>query len=228
MDQGVGMVLEALAQSGKADNTLVIYLSDNGMPFPGAKTTLYDAGVKLPFIARVPGRKAGIVSEAMVSWIDIAPTVLEWTGVKEPQYGLPGRSILPILDQQRPSGWDHVFASHTMHEVWMNYPMRMVRTREYKLIWNLNYQLNWPIAGDINGSPSQKAVNRLASMGKRSLDTYIKRPEFELYDMKNDPQELKNLAADQEHAKVRQELSETLLTMMKETKDPWMPLVKER
>jgi N-sulfoglucosamine sulfohydrolase len=220
MDQGVGMLLAELERCGKAESTLVIYVSDNGIPFPGAKTTLYDAGIHLPMIVKVPGAKGGVVSRAMVSWIDITPTILEWTGTKAP-YALPGRSVLPIVEQESPAGWDEVYASHVFHEVWMYYPMRAIRTRKYKLIWNLAHEQEWPVASDIAGSPSQKAVERVGNVGKRSLEAYRHRPEFELYDVESDPDELKNVVDEPGMAKVKSDLMERLKKWMKETKDPW-------
>src|SRR5262245_27688002 len=101
LDDGVGRVLKVLEEAKKLDDTLVIFLSDNGIPFPGAKTTLYDAGLHLPLVIRKTGQKAGVVNSAMVSWTDIAPTVLDWCGVKPEPAGkktapLPGRSVLPL------------------------------------------------------------------------------------------------------------------------------------
>ena len=98
LDDGVGRVMKVLADAKKLDDTLVIFLSDNGIPFPGAKTTLYDSGVRLPLIVRKPGQKGGVVNNAMVSWTDIAPTVLDWCGVKPPAVGkkavaMAGRSL---------------------------------------------------------------------------------------------------------------------------------------
>ena len=78
------MVQEPFLQIAKvADDTLVLFISDNGIPFPGAKTTLYDAGVRLPMIAKRPGQNPGVVSEAMVSWTDLCPTILDTFGVKK-------------------------------------------------------------------------------------------------------------------------------------------------
>lgn len=82
LDQGVGRILDALVETGHWDDTLVVFLSDNGPPFPGAKTTLYDPGMRLPLIVRDPSLpKQGVVSDAMVSWVDLTPTVLDYCGV---------------------------------------------------------------------------------------------------------------------------------------------------
>ncbi len=99
LDQGVGHLLEVLRATGREGDTLVIFLSDNGIPFPGAKTTVYDSGLHLPLIVRQPGqKKTGLVNEALVSWVDVLPTILDWAALKPPAR-LPGRSLLPILDR---------------------------------------------------------------------------------------------------------------------------------
>jgi N-sulfoglucosamine sulfohydrolase len=117
LDQGVGFVLDALKETKHTDDTLVLFLSDNGPPFPGAKTTLYDAGVHLPLIVSSPAQsRRGITNQAMVSWIDVLPTILDWAGVKAPP-ALMGRSVLPILEEENPKGWDTVYGSHQCHEV---------------------------------------------------------------------------------------------------------------
>lgn len=79
-DQGIGLVLEALERQGLADKTLVLSLSDNRPPFVNPKTTLYDAGMRLPFIVRVPGKDAGAISLNMLSYTDVFLTLLDWVG----------------------------------------------------------------------------------------------------------------------------------------------------
>ncbi len=136
MDAGIGILLRELKDTGHADDTLVIYLSDNGRPLPGAKDNLYYEGIHLPLIVRAPGAaKRGLRNRAMVSWIDIAPTVLDWTGATPPKdyryLPLPGRSILPLLGEADATGWDEVFATHSFHEIDQYYPTRSLRTRRY-------------------------------------------------------------------------------------------------
>src|SRR5437667_7586824 len=106
----------------------------------------------------------------MASWTDITPTALDWAGVKQPE-ALPGRSLLPILGQEKPAGWDVVFGSHQFHEVTMYYPMRMVRTRTHKLIANLAHPLEYPSASDLWGSPSWQGVLKRGDgrLGERSV-----------------------------------------------------------
>jgi N-sulfoglucosamine sulfohydrolase len=224
LDQGVGMVLEQLRRSGRDRDTLVIYVSDNGIPFPGAKTNLYDAGIHLPLIIRGPGGRTGATTDAMASWADIAPTILDWAGVKGPsRYALPGRSLLPALSTDRATGWDDVFASHTFHEITMYYPMRAVRTRRYKYILNLAHQLPYPQASDILNSPSWKAIasRKPEKMGSRDMATYIRRPAEELYDLDRDPNEVRNIVGDAASAPPLKELREKMAAFRERTRDPW-------
>jgi len=225
LDQGVGMVREALRQSGREAETLVIYLSDNGMPFPGAKTTLYDSGIHLPLLVWAPGlKRPGLVSQAMVSWTDIAPTVIEWTGVTAPKYRLAGRSLLPVLGEENPPGWDVVFASHQFHEITMYYPMRAVRTRTHKYILNLAYPLPYPHASDLFDSRTWQGIleRRDVLMGVRPVSQFLQRPREELYDVVRDPAESRNLAGDPSVRTVLDSCRDRLRRFQEETGDPWV------
>lgn len=229
LDQGIGMVLGALEETGKADSTLVIYISDNGIPFPGAKTTLYEPGIHLPMIVRSPVQEQrGVVNDAMVSWLDIAPTLLDWAAAEAPE-AMPGRSFLPILEQEHAQGWDSVFASHVFHEITMYYPMRAVRTRRYKLIWNLAHQLPYPFASDLWASDTWQGVLRRGDpmMGRRRVEAYLHRPEYELYDLESDPDEVNNLAGNPAHADVLADLKGRIRRMMQETDDPWVVMFRD-
>ncbi len=227
LDSGIGLLLDSLQKSGRAADTLVIFLSDNGRPFPGAKTTLYDEGIHLPLIIAAPTQsKRGVKNEAMVSWIDIAPTILEWAGVPGPkEYKLQGRSLLPILEQSRPQSWERVYASHGFHEIQQYYPMRALRTRQYKYIANLAAPLPFPIAGDIASSATWRAIEAKPSLGlgARSLDAFLHRPGEELYDLSKDPHELRNVANDPAYRQVVQSMRADMNKFRVETHDPWLP-----
>ena len=247
VDQGVGKLIEILKDSGEYDNTLILYLSDNGMAFPGAKTTLYEPGIRLPLIVRSPDQKSrGRTSDALVSWVDLTPTVLAFAGVRkiagpparavpEPlppvkgnasqqPYRFHGRSFLDILDQEHAPEWNEVFASHTFHEITMYYPMRVIRTRQYKLIYNIAHPLPFPFASDLQQSATWKSVDQRsgAVYGKRLIEKFMHRPRYELYDLTADPDEVKNLAGDPNYSGVLKELQAKLKAFQQSTGDPWV------
>lgn len=222
LDHGIGLMTKLLTDLKRDEDTLVIFLSDNGIPFPGAKTTLYDAGLNLPLIVKAPGRQPG-VCHGMASWTDLAPTILDWAGVKQPAAML-GRSLLPIQEQENPKGWDVVYASHQFHEITMYYPMRIVRTRTHKYILNLAHELPFPTAQDLFESPTWQGVLKRGDkmLGQRSVEQFVHRPREELYNMANDPNELKNLAGDPKHNETLADLRARLKKWQEQTKDPWL------
>ncbi|GMU20788.1 MAG: hypothetical protein AMXMBFR13_08840 [Phycisphaerae bacterium] len=224
MDQGVGKVLDAIEETGHAGDTLVIYCSDNGIPFPGAKTTLYDPGIHLPLLIRSPLQKRQAVAcDAMASWVDIAPTIYTWAGVQPPKQ-VAGRSLLGVLDEEQPKGWDAVYGSHTFHEITMYYPMRMIRTRTHKYILNLAWKLDFPFASDLWASTTWQGVLRRgdAHYGRRTVEAYLHRPREELYDLASDPHETHNLAADPAGQVVLKDLRARLKEWQVNTRDPWL------
>jgi N-sulfoglucosamine sulfohydrolase len=247
MDVGMGTLIDALKDTGHWDNTLVVFLSDNGPPFPGAKTTCYEPGINLPLIVRDPKQsKRGITSDAMVTWADLAPTVLDYCGVEpkdappvrpgenagkpsiagRPQpYKFHGRSFAGVIGQEHPTGWDEMYASHTFHEITMYYPMRVVRAGKYKYILNIAHGLPYPFASDLQDSPTWEGVltrNKPDEMyGPRTVRAYLHRPKHELYDLEADPYEAKNLADDPAHQATLKQLQQKLQAWQKQTQDPW-------
>lgn len=225
LDQGIGRLMELLKSTGKFEHTLILYLSDNGAAFPGAKTTVYDPGIRLPLIIRSPHQPArGTREDAMISWVDLTPTILDFAGIAAPAQVFDGRSFRPALEGGRLAGWDEVNASHNLHEITMYYPMRMVRTRHYKLIWNIASGLKFPSALDLIYSPTWISAERAGAgrFGARPMDAYLHRPAFELYDLDRDPGELSNLAGDPKHQAVKAELVARLKAFQAATKAPWI------
>jgi len=224
-DRGLLRLIDILKKTGQWDNTVVIYISDNGIAFPGAKTTLYEPGMRLPCVVRSPyQKKRGVVCNAMITWADLTPTILDFAGASPEGSAFHGRSFLSALEDQNPRGWDEIYASHTFHEITMYYPMRVVRTRRYKLIWNIAHNLPYPFASDLWASKTWQAVLKRGDKyyGKRTTEAYIHRPKFELYDLIKDPDEVNNLADDPKHEKVLAELKDKLKAFQKRTKDPWI------
>ena len=224
-DSGLVRLTEILKESGRWDDTMIIYISDNGIAFPGAKTTLYEPGMRLPCVVRNPyAKKKGIVTNAMVTWADITPTILDFAGAGVKEGDFHGRSFLSVLEEEESKGWDEIYASHTFHEITMYYPMRVVRTRKYKLIWNIAYGLDYPFSTDLWGSETWQDILKRGEKiyGQRTIEAYIHRPKFELYDLENDPHEIKNLADDPKDAKVLKELKDKIKAFQKRTGDPWI------
>lgn len=240
LDQGIGVILEELKQSGHFDDTLVIYSSDNGIPFPNGRTNLFDPGMAEPMLVSSPLHAIswGKETPALASLLDIVPTVLEWFGISYPKYSLEGvpvkltgQSLLPLLKKQPPSFHSQerraVYASHDLHEATMYYPMRVVRTTQVKLIHNLNFLMPFPIDQDFYLSPSfQDILNRTRQKEKlpwyKTLKQYYYRPQWELYDLVKDPAEVNNLAYQAEYAQTLALLRAMLRSWQNVTADPWI------
>lgn len=245
VDQGFGHLMQILKDAGVYDETLIIYMSDHGVAMPGAKTTVYEPGLRSPLIVRHPeANERGVVSDAMISWVDITPTILDFAGVEPPvyeqnisnseiirnvdlpdEYGFHGRSFLPVLYKEQSEGWDEINASHTFHEIQMYYPMRVVRDRDYKLIWNVAHDLPFPFATDLWSAATWQSVYQEgpdAMYGTKSVRDYMQRPEFELYDMRNDPHESANMADDPEYANVLETYKAKLHGFQVRASDPWV------
>lgn len=225
LDQGVGRLVQLLKETGKYEQTLIVYISDNGVAFPGAKTTVYDPGLRLPCIVKAPGRKQpGTLQPAMISWVDLTPTLLDFAGALPADAAFHGRSFRGGIDGGQLTGWDEVYASHTLHEVTMYYPMRSIRTRQHKLILNLASGLAYPFALDLKQSPTWIGVQKSGGgiYGKRPIAQFIHRPQFELYDLTADPDEVRNLADDPRHQALKQTLIARLRAFQERTSDPWI------
>lgn len=220
VDAGVGMLLEELDSSGRAGDTVVIFTGDHGPPFDRGKTTVYEAGLRVPFLARWPGVSEPGRSAAMVSTVDILPTVLDAAGV-EPPAAVQGRSLRPVLGGAAAPWREYLFAEFHMHgRPW--YPRRAVRDGRYKLIRNLLAGESRPrpqIDGDI-GFAASRAPAYDGTAVRQAFDILAEPPEYELYDLREDPWEFSNLAGLQEHAAVLSRLSAALEDWRRGTEDP--------
>ncbi|SUZ32010.1 Arylsulfatase [Roseibaca ekhonensis] len=225
LDRGVGLVLDALSAEGLADDTLVVFLSDNGAPFLNSKTTLFDAGVHLPLIMHRPGQKTGVANPNLVSFTDLLPTFLDVANAPATPGKRKGRSLLPILERaDLLPDWQIVFGSHTFHEVTNYWPTRFLRTPRYKYHRNVAWQLDFPFSGDLYGSLSWQGIRRTdpVMIGQRPLRNYLRRPPEELYDLQTDPQEVRNLADAPEHADRLASFRQQMEAWQRDTRDPWL------
>ncbi|MCF8378994.1 MAG: sulfatase [Bacteroidales bacterium] len=226
VDQGVGRLIEILNDAGLYDNTVIIYISDNGIAFPGAKTTLYEPGMSLPCIVKLAGQKdAAEVRENMFSWVDMTPTLLDLAGIFPLENTFHGRSLRGELLDPLAAGANEVYASHTFHEITMYYPMRVIREKRYKFIYNIAYQLDYPSASDLWDSNTWQSVytkGEKSLFGKRTVEAFLHRPKFELYDLENDPDEIYNLAEKKKFQPMVLEFTEKMKAFQERTNDPWL------
>lgn len=257
IDQGLGRLMDILKETGLYDKTLIVRTSDHGMAFAGGKTTVYEPGLHVPLVVRNPYEpRRGVVSQALVSHVDLTPTLVDFAGELDEQTNGPrhwrdpngywrqrdealeenrsggnafrsyqGKSWLDVLGDADAEHHDLIFASHTFHEIQMYYPMRVVRDKQYKLIWNIAYPLDYPFASDLWAASSWQAQYRQgadAPYGKRTVGEYIHRSEFELYDIANDPDETHNLANDAGYASELQRYKRLLREGQRDLDDPWI------
>lgn len=223
-DHGIGLLLDALDASGRADETLVIVTTDHGMPFPGAKASFFESGHHCPFLIRAPGaHRPGLHHEALINWTDIRPTVQDWCGIAAPE-DLPGRSLLPVLDQPQTVGWDETYYSHCFHEVVDYNPYRVLRGRRYKYVQNLAAGIQTVLPTDLFRSRSWSAVRQASApqMGRRPTAHVLYRRPEELYDLEADPTEATNLIDRPELAATAASMRQRLYDFRRRTDDPWL------
>ena len=221
LDSYVGKVLDELSAQGVADNTLVIFMADNGRPFPRCKTTVYDSGIRPPFLVRWPARvKAGSVSQSLISSIDLAPTFLALAGAKAAP-SMQGRSFEATLSNPDAPARTVAFAEHNWHD--FDDHQRSVRTGRFKYIRTAYTDLpQTPPADAVRGETFQamlkwKAAEKLTDIQQTCFR--LPRPAEELFDVEADPHELRNLANDPQHAKTLDDLRAELTKWERETED---------
>ncbi len=195
LDSYIGAVVEELTQQGVIEDTLILFITDNGRPFPRDKTTLYDGGIRTPFVLQWPANvEAGIHTKSLVSSIDIAPTFLEIAGV-DPLEQLEGVSFLPILMDPQTEIREYAFAEDHWHDYEDH--GRSVQNQNFKLIKNTYPELPPTPSADIGRALTWQSMLKLEAEGgltpiqRTCLEP---RAEYELYDLRNDPYELNNVA----------------------------------
>jgi arylsulfatase A-like enzyme len=221
MDGHCGEILALLDKHGLAKNTFVFFFADNGMPFPGAKGTLYDSGIRVPLIVRWPGRQlAGRVVDRLVSLVDLVPTCLYLTGLNIPP-DLEGAGFENLMfDPKAEPRRREVFSERNWHD---NLDLsRCVRTERFKLIYNCRPEVPYEPIADLRRSPTWQSIletreDLTADMKRRFFQS--PRPVFELYDLQADPDETTNLADDPAHAATQKDLEARLSKWMEETND---------
>lgn len=223
-DQTVGEILRALAESGYEDSTLVMFLSDNGMAFPFAKTNCYLSSTRTPWLVRWPGKvKAGAVNdEAFISGIDFMPTVLEAVGLPQPE-GMDGRSFLPLLRGEKQADRDRVFTVFHQTSGKGDYPMRALQDRHFGYVFNAWSDGKLEFRNEARGSPSFKAMEAAAAKDPKvaaRVKYFLFRAPEEFYDYTVDPAALHNLIDDPKYASDIARFRAEMLRIMRSIHDP--------
>ena len=231
-DDCLGAVLRALRQSGAWENTMVIFLSDHGMPLPFAKTQLYHHSTRTPLMVRVPGvTEAGKVDKRhMVSVVDLLPTVLEALGL-EPLDRQDGRSFYPALKGEKMEGWDYVIKQYHENAGRSRDPMRAIQTKKYLYLFNPWSNGERIFATATNGTVTCKRMIALSGEDEeinRRLELYRFRVPEELYQVNRDPDCLENLIDYASKEKERIRLESLLEEWMVRTKDPILETFRNR
>lgn len=231
-DDTIGAALAELERAGCADNTIVLFLSDNGMAFPFAKTNCYLHSTRTPFLVRWPQVVApgGWDREHFVSGIDLMPTLLDVAGAELPE-DLDGTSFLPVLRGEAQAGRERVFTQFYQTAARNNYPMRCVQNRRCGYIWN-----PWSNGERIFRNESQAgrtfaAMQAAAEADERiaaRVELFLHRVPEELYDFARDPNALVNVIDDPAYAQERRELQQALEAWMAATGDPALEAYRQR
>lgn len=229
LDGWIGNYLETLEERGLRENTLVIYLSDNGPPFPRAKGSVYDAGVRTPYIWSWPAAiEGGTRYGGLAGTIDLAPTLLDLAGADVPAH-MEGSSIRAALLESATdtganadtSGRRAVFMQRNWHGT--DDHMRAVRTKNFKLIINLYNRDPFGLPPDVAQSDTWQSLLERHEAGRLSpiqrTNLALPRPEVEFYDLRRDPHEYTNRAWDPEYAEEQERLFRLLDQWMAETND---------
>ena len=226
LDVAVGMVLNELIKSGKYDNTLIIYLSDHGPDFPRGKKTIREGGSRVPLI--MSGKEhlpEGRVESRLVSTLDILPTILEEVGIPQHQNKLDGKSLMPLFNKKSAQWREYLFTEFTLHWPQTYYPGRTVRDSRFKLVHNLLPERRNPVYDIylIQQRPrtfTPTELEKLPAEIQQAYKIFRQPPEFELYDLQNDPWEFHNLADDPRYTEQLILLKRRLVEWQQRTNDP--------
>ena len=222
LDFYVGEVEKELEKQGVANNTMIIFMADNGRPFPRCKTRVYDSGMQTPFVIKWPTgiRSSGSVCTGIISAIDIAPTILDVAGIV-PQPAIQGQSFSKLLKNPDLKFRNYVFSEHNWHDHEAH--ERMVRSDKYLYVINNRPELTNCGPLDSNRSPSHKSLLDLKAkckISKYQNDIFLApRSIEELFDVEKDPHQLHNLASQPEYADVLSKMRGVINQWAEETGD---------
>ncbi len=239
LDTGVGLLLDALEESGESENTVVIYIGDHGAQFPRGKGTVYEGGLRVPMLIRWPGvARAGLVREELVSTVDLLPTALAAAnpGETRRELNLPGYDLRPLLGGGKPETWrqyEYGFTTGSFPRA--VFVQHSIRDARYKLISS-------PLPGTTNhdartyldethphfvvSGATSKDQEMASPQTKAAWERWEKPPRYELYDLESDPSEWKNLADDPKFSEIKTRLTNALTEWQTRSADPFIDPVR--
>lgn len=236
-DEAVGRILKALDDEGMRENTLVMFLSDNGAALPFAKTNCYVNSTKSPFIFRLPGKiPGGIRSKALISSIDYTPTVLDFLELPAME-GTDGTSLRGILEHGEKHQYDTIYtmfyktAKNAVTGKERHFPMRCVQGKEYSYIYNSWAGSGEPFLNESTAGLTFKAMKKAAETDEeiqKRVEYFLYRTPEEFYDIKNDPDCLHNLIGEEEYQELIEAYRKKLFAYMKESQDGLVSVFKEK
>ncbi len=233
LDRQFGTVLEYLRKSNQKRDTLIIFLSEQGSNFPFAKWTLYDNGHHSAMLTawhfgknRASKKQASRETNAIIQYADIVPTLIELAGQSPDKLSLDGKSFVSVLAGSSDKHRDYAFGVHTTRGIYSgapSYPIRVVTDGRYRLIWNLDHTKQFANSVVKQGGPKHTLSSWLKSENiatRKRAKRYLARPQFELYNLDEDPFELENLALDPaQHFFIRNKLLTQLKNWMAAQRD---------
>lgn len=226
MDGQLGQCIQILEELDFADDTIFIYLGEQGSNFPFCKWTCYETGLRSAGVIRWPGKVAsGSVSQDIIQYVDVVPTLIDLAGGDPTVGDFDGRSFKPLLLGEPYESSVYAYGVQTSRGIFSGpeaYGIRSVRDQRFRLIWNVNPEasfqntvterlpayLSWQTAGKDGDEFAQERY-----------DAYLKRPEYELYDVIEDPFSMRNLAGNPEFRRAFDRLREELERWMAQQGD---------
>ncbi|MCG7586869.1 sulfatase [Photobacterium sp. OFAV2-7] len=231
LDDTVGALMNSLETAGVSDNTIVVFLSDNGISAPFAKSNVYRNSNHTPFFIRWPGKITPDVDDThYISMVDLMPTLLEATGTNIPE-SLDGRSFLPLMELKAQTGRDHVFTQYFENAGSHIFPMSAVQNDKWLYIFN-----PWAVGGRMyktsaNNSKTFAAMKEAAKKDpaiKERVEFFLNRTVTELYDLRNDPDATINLADNPKYQTQQKQMENLMLKQFREFDDPMLELFTKR
>ena len=227
LDTYIGRLLQVLEATGKAKDTVVVYIGDHGADVMRGKRTSYEGGVRIPMIIRWSGARAGQRRTELVSTLDLFPTFCEIAGARVPK-ALEGRSLKPLVHGQTPAWRRYLFTEFHVHSNHNPWPQRTVRDERFKLIHNpvatkagvVNPGYDFTMGKKFFGTPEAELLAKAPARVRAAYALMRTPPPYELYDLQADPHEFNNLADHPAHARIRDRLIAELKRWQKETHDP--------